>query len=822
MRVAVVIPLYGQSQFVVEAVESVLHQTQQSIVAIIVNDGCPDAASHTAGLALSLAHPDRVAYLRQRNRGLSGARNAGIAFALQTYPTLEGIFLLDSDNYLAADAIEVLLRRLDADPSLDWVSPHLELFGEVNRSWRLVERFTRFRQLFENQADATALYRPALFRDGATYDENMRAGYEDWEFYLARLLDGANGATEATAIMHYRSRPHSMLSGAVERDASIRTYMRAKHRKWFLPRGRTELEHEEFPRYALIDEYGCAQTFTDADNPRQLSSSQRYTAPITLLGMRTMLELLRQHGLLKGLLFAAQPSGQRSATVITVHSGDLIAIERHSPRRPEAAAGVIVPTRALFDDDPSQQAALAEMVRCADELAITLPGTGWDYLIGWNDAELVERLVSASHHALELAEQECTDRELGFVADADYVGYLHQTIEQSTFPLVEDGRTHIGFVMPWLKLGGVEHCVLQVAKALRTLDPTVCIHLALTQSGAIATSPEITTALFESITSFAGLEWNRRVLMTDRWMASMDVAINAHSEAAFEAVERRAEWPVGERHSIDVAYLHVLDLTPEAMAHGWPIVAARLEGLIHSFLVISDRLGALLMNEGVPNRKLMHGPNAPVVKPVSIDVARAMAVEKSAQLAMRRELRILIAGRLDYQKGGRRAAATIRRLIETGHKVHVTVLGEATLEAELPDFPSEVCAWRGATNDPVELSKAFEEADVLLLLSRWEGVPLAMLDAMAHGTIVVATDVGAIAELARDSDNAYLIPCEPEADDESIAEAAAAVLRGIIADPEGALSLRQRAIDTAWALSWETTASRILDLAAQSRTDQLK
>jgi glycosyltransferase involved in cell wall biosynthesis len=54
-------------------------------------------------------------------------------------------------------------------------------------------------------------------------------------------------------------------------------------------------------------------------------------------------------------------------------------------------------------------------------------------------------------------------------------------------------------------------------------------------------------------------------------------------------------------------------------------------------------------------------------------------------------------------------------------------------------------------------------ADVIVLSSRWEGLPLSALEALASGTPLVAPDVRGLRELVTDGQNALLVPEEPEA-----------------------------------------------------------
>lgn len=57
----------------------------------------------------------------------------------------------------------------------------------------------------------------------------------------------------------------------------------------------------------------------------------------------------------------------------------------------------------------------------------------------------------------------------------------------------------------------------------------------------------------------------------------------------------------------------------------------------------------------------------------------------------------------------------------------------------------------------------YDAIDVLLVASTAEGEPLTLLEAMAHGCAVIATDVGIVPELVRDGDNGWLVERSPAA-----------------------------------------------------------
>ena len=87
-RVSVVLPTYNRGWILEQAVESVLGQDYANFELIVVDDGSTD---NTNGLLSRFG--DRITVIRQANRGVSAARNAGIRAS-----NGELITLLDSDD----------------------------------------------------------------------------------------------------------------------------------------------------------------------------------------------------------------------------------------------------------------------------------------------------------------------------------------------------------------------------------------------------------------------------------------------------------------------------------------------------------------------------------------------------------------------------------------------------------------------------------------------------------------------------------------------------------------------------------------------------
>ena len=193
---AVVLPQLGHPSLMIEALESALRQqTSLPFRIVLVNDGCPLQQTDQVCRAYARAHPDRILYVHKSNGGLSSARNRGVAVALQTWPNIEAFYFLDADNRLSPRLLEKSYAHLLAHPDVDWVFPDILMFGSENTYHDGAGPFKRLQFLMRNYCDAASLVRRRVFERGVAYDESMRLGYEDWEFWLQCIQKGSRAST---------------------------------------------------------------------------------------------------------------------------------------------------------------------------------------------------------------------------------------------------------------------------------------------------------------------------------------------------------------------------------------------------------------------------------------------------------------------------------------------------------------------------------------------------------------------------------------------------------------------------------------------------
>lgn len=114
---------------------------------------------------------------------------------------------------------------------------------------------------------------------------------------------------------------------------------------------------------------------------------------------------------------------------------------------------------------------------------------------------------------------------------------------------------------------------------------------------------------------------------------------------------------------------------------------------------------------------------------------------------------LFLGGFANRIKGGEVLVEALPKLLQHQAAARVTLAGPGEPPARLPDG----ARWVGWL-DPEERDAALAAADVFVMPSHSEGMPVALLEAMAAGLAVVATRVGGIPEVLSDGRDARLVP----------------------------------------------------------------
>lgn len=192
--VSVIIPMYNYGQYLDEAIQSVLNQTVKAHEIICVSDGAIDNS-------VEIAKKYPVIIVEKENGGLSSARNAGIKVATGKY-----IMSFDSDDILRPQALEKHLELAGEDKI---VTLPLLAFGSENYTAR--PKVATINILLKtNCIYSNSLFSKKMWEKVGGFDENMRSGWEDREFWLRCLGAGAKSVIGDYVALLWRRHPQTM------------------------------------------------------------------------------------------------------------------------------------------------------------------------------------------------------------------------------------------------------------------------------------------------------------------------------------------------------------------------------------------------------------------------------------------------------------------------------------------------------------------------------------------------------------------------------------------------------------------------------------
>ena len=105
-KLSVIIPLYNVEAYVSKAADSIASQAFDGLEVIVVDDGSTD---NSLEVCMNHLRGVDVIVISQENKGLSGARNAGILTATGDY-----IMFLDSDDFLLPNSLNKIVSILES------------------------------------------------------------------------------------------------------------------------------------------------------------------------------------------------------------------------------------------------------------------------------------------------------------------------------------------------------------------------------------------------------------------------------------------------------------------------------------------------------------------------------------------------------------------------------------------------------------------------------------------------------------------------------------------------------------------------------------
>ena len=222
-----VITSFNQGTMILEAVESLCAQTLLPQKIIIVDDGSKEENSirilKDMEKKADLPVPVMIHY--QENRGVSSARNTGIK---KTQAPM--VLVLDGDDKLEPEFTEYVSQLLRDNPSMVAASSRMQTFGILDSivcpAGGNISSF-----LSRNCCPATHILRREIFEQCGGYDESMRSGFEDWDFFLSMIETSPEAwiGIVDKPLIQYRTAPASSNIKSMDKRLEIMRFMIEKH-----------------------------------------------------------------------------------------------------------------------------------------------------------------------------------------------------------------------------------------------------------------------------------------------------------------------------------------------------------------------------------------------------------------------------------------------------------------------------------------------------------------------------------------------------------------------------------------------------------------
>ncbi|WP_200977035.1 glycosyltransferase family A protein [Echinicola sp. 20G] len=178
---SVIIPLYNKAPYICRAIDSVLQQSFKDFEVIVVNDGSTDGGAEM----VTHKFQDQIQVLHQSNKGVSVARNAGIAEASGVY-----IAFLDADDYWHPAYLAVVDSIIQLHPEIGLIGTKYDAH-KLNFSMPIRSRFVNdyWKEAIKNTLFFTSatVMKKTFFENQPGFDQKLKLG-EDIDVWLRAYM----------------------------------------------------------------------------------------------------------------------------------------------------------------------------------------------------------------------------------------------------------------------------------------------------------------------------------------------------------------------------------------------------------------------------------------------------------------------------------------------------------------------------------------------------------------------------------------------------------------------------------------------------------
>jgi sugar transferase (PEP-CTERM/EpsH1 system associated) len=315
-----------------------------------------------------------------------------------------------------------------------------------------------------------------------------------------------------------------------------------------------------------------------------------------------------------------------------------------------------------------------------------------------------------------------------------------------------DRRIHIVHVQESLEVGGLENGVVNIANGL---DPsrfrtTICC---LNRLGPLTSRLDNSKVRYLCLNEKAG----KRLMLFFRLQRLFThiCADIVHTHNYYSGVYGI----IGAKLSKHAKIIHGEHGNPTFSSAIQKTAVRNIYPMAHTVVTVSSELGRALAGQGVPATKIkciLNGVDTRRFKPAASDMKtskrQALGVEES-------DILFGYVGRISAEKGVDRLLYAFSKLNKSYRNVRLAIAGDGPIFgaikilADKLDIGASVI-FLGSRDDVHEVYSCF---DVFILPSLVEGLSNVILEAMASGLAIVATDVGGNSELITHRESGIIV-----------------------------------------------------------------
>lgn len=247
-KVSIIIPVFNAEKYLSETINSVKNQIFLNWECIIINDGSSDKSEEIA--LKNIAEDIRFNYVFQENTGVCIARNNAVKLSVGEY-----ILCLDADDLISDNFLDETVKVLESDLTIKVATSTVNFFGRSKGVMKVVS-YDLGTLLAENQIVVTSLFRRLDYERVGGFNENMKEGFEDWDFWISILKNGGTVQCASEATFFYRLLNVSRNSGiSYDKEKKLRSQMWKNHQELFSEYFVDPLACFEYKRVANSIEY---------------------------------------------------------------------------------------------------------------------------------------------------------------------------------------------------------------------------------------------------------------------------------------------------------------------------------------------------------------------------------------------------------------------------------------------------------------------------------------------------------------------------------------------------------------------------------------